>query len=326
MSSPVEKISAYKTLVNDYLSTVTANGEPGSLYEPIAYTLEGEGKRLRPALLLMTCEAVGGAKDTALPAAAAIELMHNFTLVHDDIMDRDDTRRGRATVHRKWDTDVALLAGDGLVALAYRHLLKTATPHLVHVAQVFTNGIIELCEGQALDREFEQRSSVCMAEYIAMITKKTARLLAVAAHLGGTIGNGAEQQVALLTQYAENLGIGFQIQDDLLDITVDQETLGKDFGSDIKRRKRTFLVIHAMQHGAPSLRRHLRQALAAPALSMDDLLKVRELFRSSGTLAAAEIAVRAYIDRARVALKLLAASAEVSDLQGLLEIVLHRNA
>lgn len=326
MSRQFEKITAIKTLLNAYFATLSLEREPQSLYDPIRYTLEGEGKRLRPVLLLLACDAVGGAVEVALPAAAAVELLHNFTLVHDDIMDRDDTRRGRATVHRKWDNDVALLAGDGLVALAYRHLLKTATPRLAHIAQIFTDGIIELCEGQALDREFEQRPQVRMANYLTMISKKTARLLAIGAQIGGTIGNGSEREVELLTAYAENLGIAFQIQDDLLDITVEQEILGKDFGSDIKRHKRTFLVIHALEHGTAAQQQYLQKVLQTPGLGTNDILKVRDIFQVAGTLAAAESAVRDYISRSRAALQDLADTADVHALRILLDVILNRSA
>lgn len=241
-------------------------------------------------------------------------------------MDRDDTRRGRLTVHRKWDNDVALLAGDGLLALAYRYLLKTNTPCLAQIARVFTDGIIEVCEGQALDREFENGVRVSMNDYIGMISRKTARLLALSAYLGGAIGNGSNRQLVLLTQYAENLGIAFQIQDDLLDITVEQTVLGKDFGSDIKRHKRTFLMIHALEHGAPSQQQFLRKVLDTSNLATDDVLCVREIFHETGTLRAAENAVRDYINRSQSALQELSTPVQVDGLRLLLEAVLNRNA
>jgi len=326
LSRQPEKIQAYKTLVNDYIDSIALPSRPGSLYDPMRYTLEGNGKRLRPVLALLACDAVGGDVKAALPAAAAIELLHNFTLVHDDIMDHDDTRRGRPTVHKKWDSDVALLAGDGLVALAYRYLLQTSTPGLARIARIFTDGIIELCEGQALDREFESGFHVSMDDYIGMISKKTARLLAIAASIGGLIGNGTQQHVESLTAYAENLGIAFQIQDDLLDITVEQHILGKDFGSDIKRHKRTFLVLYAMQHGSPGHRRYLQKVMETPGLTNDDILKVRSVFEETGALGAATQAVGNYIDCSKSALHELSRSANVAGLQALSDIVLSRNA
>jgi geranylgeranyl diphosphate synthase type II len=326
LSRQPDKIQTYKSLVHEYFESIDLPRQPASLYEPIRYTLAGEGKRLRPVLVLLACDAVGGVARVALPAAAAIELMHNFTLVHDDIMDRDDTRRGRPTVHRKWDSDVALLAGDGLVALAYRHLLQTETTNLARIARSFTDGIIEICEGQALDHDFEGSAHVKMADYLDMITRKTARLLAISASIGGVIGNGTERQIELLTAYAENLGIAFQIQDDLLDITVEQHILGKDFGSDIKRHKRTFLVIHALQHGTPHQQRHLQKVLETPELTMDDILKVRDLFGETGSLQSAAQIVGEYISRSQAALGELSNSANVQGLHMLLDIILRRNA
>jgi len=326
LSRQPEKILAYKTLVNEYINSIDLPSQPASLYGPIRYTLESEGKRLRPVLALLACDAIGGDVKAALPAATAIELLHNFTLVHDDIMDRDDTRRGRPTVHKKWDSDVALLAGDGLLALAYRYLLQVSTPNLARIARIFTDGIIELCAGQALDREFESSAKVSMDDYIDMISKKTARLLAIAAGIGGLIGNGNQRQIELLTTYAENLGIAFQIQDDLLDITVEQHILGKDFGSDIKRHKRTFLVLYAMQHGSPDQRRYLQKVMETPGLTNDDILKVRSVFEATGALGAATQAVGNYIDRSKSALQELSRSANVAGLQTLSDIVLSRNA
>ena len=170
--------------------------KPQTLYKPIDYVLQGNGKRIRPILLLLSCQAAGGKTDDAWDAAVAIELLHNFTLVHDDIMDMDDTRRGRPTVHREWNSDVAILAGDGLYALAYQFLLRTRSKSIVEVVKVFTEGVLAICEGQALDMEFESRSQVSLAEYLEMIRKKTATLLRVSAEIGGMIGGGPADQIA----------------------------------------------------------------------------------------------------------------------------------
>jgi geranylgeranyl diphosphate synthase type II len=327
--SQEKKLSEFKNLLNGYIDSLLPpriTGEPQSLYAPIRYAMEGNGKRIRPILLLLTCEALKGSVEEALPAAAAVELMHNFTLVHDDIMDRDETRRGRPTIHRKWDSDVALLAGDGLVALAYRSLLRTRTPNLIRIAQIFTDGIIELCEGQALDREFEQRDDVTMAHYLGMIMKKTARLLAVSAEIGALVAAASENRARLLRQFGEHLGLAFQIQDDLLDITISQKILGKDFGSDVKRHKRTFLYTHVMEHGTPYHRESLRAIFQKAEVARSDILAVQEIFRIAGAIAAADAAMRDHLQKALDTLAQLEPGVDTLALRELVEMILKRNA
>ncbi|MDZ7266048.1 MAG: polyprenyl synthetase family protein [candidate division KSB1 bacterium] len=333
MSHYLDKFVRFKELVNTYLESFLAperNGgghsEPVSLYDPMRYAMAGNGKRIRPVLLLMTCDALGGAVEQALPAAAAVELMHNFTLVHDDIMDRDETRRGRPTVHRKWNVDVAILAGDGLVVLAYKSLLQTRTPQLNRICEIFTDGILEICEGQALDAEFEQDDSVTMARYEAMILKKTARLLALCTQIGAMLAGASAEQIAAFRRFAEHLGLAFQIQDDLLDITVEQATLGKDFGSDVRRHKRTFLYVHVMEKGGAAQRRALRDLFARPVISEEDILAAQHLFRSTGALAAASAAVQHHVAAANRNLAALAPAADLRALQQLVQMILHRKA
>ena len=299
---------------------------PQSLYEPIRYTLQGGGKRLRPILLLLAAEAVGGDYRTALPAATAVELLHNFTLIHDDIMDEDDTRRGRPTVHAKWDNAVALLAGDGLVALAYKSLLATKTDRLAEMSRVFTDGIIELCEGQALDREFETRARVSMPEYMEMIAKKTSRLLSMCVQIGAMIGKATDDQIRALAVYGTNLGIAFQIQDDLLDITVDQAVLGKDFGSDIQQKKKTYLLVDALEQADPDSRNALDDYLNKDSIDGAMILQVRQIFGTVGTLDRAQQAIRKYIEEAEASLHVLDRHSKIAYLNQLLELVLKRNA
>ncbi len=329
MSSPETKFSLFKDRVNRYLDSILppdATAEPQSLYEPIRYAMAGNGKRVRPVLLLLACDALKGSIEDALPAAAAVELMHNFTLVHDDIMDHDATRRGRPTVHCKWDNEVALLAGDGLVALAYRSLLRSRSPNLSRLAQVFTDGIIELCEGQALDRDFEQRDDVTMPHYLDMIMRKTARLLAVCTEMGALAAAATEMQVKLLRQFGERLGLAFQIQDDLLDITVAEDILGKDFGSDVKRRKRTFLYVHVMTHGAASPRDRLKKFFQKSSITKSDILAVQQIFYAAGAVAAAENAVHDHLQKARHCLAQLEPAVDTAALRELVEMILKRKA
>ncbi len=329
MSLQETKFSLFKARVNEYIEAILpphAAAEPRSLYEPIRYAMEGNGKRLRPILLLLTCDALKGPVEEALPAAAAVELMHNFTLVHDDIMDHDATRRGRPTVHCKWDNETALLAGDGLVALAYRSLLNTRSPNLPRLAQVFTDGIIELCEGQALDRDFERRDDITMPHYLDMIMRKTARLLSICTEMGALVAAANEAQVKLFRQFGEHLGLAFQIQDDLLDITVSQDILGKDFGSDVKRRKRTFLYVHAMTHGGVRDRAGLKKSFQKPAIAKADILAVRQIFHAAGAIAAAEAAVSDHLQKARHCLAQLEPAIDAAALRELVEMILKRKA
>jgi geranylgeranyl diphosphate synthase type II len=288
------KFSVFKERVNQYIDSILPSGdatEPQSLYAPMRYAMSGNGKRVRPLLLLLACDALNGPVEAALPAAAAVELMHNFTLVHDDMMDRDETRRGRPTVHRQWNNNVALLAGDALLVLAYRSLLRTHAPNLQRLAQVFTDGIIEICEGQALDLDFEQREDITLAHYLDMIRRKTARLLAICAEMGALIAGANDAQTKLFRQFGEHLGLGFQIQDDLLDITVSQKILGKDFGSDVKRRKRPLVCAGQRQRGAVSSRQP-EKALQKSTITQSDILAVQQIFYAAGAVAAAEAAVR----------------------------------
>ena len=333
MSKYLSKFEAHKNLVNSYLAQFLSehhNGHspnsPKSLYEPIQYTLEGNGKRVRPLLLLLSCEALGGATQDALPAAAAVELMHNFTLVHDDIMDHDQTRRGRPTVHHKWDTNAAILAGDGLMVLAFKSLLQTESRRLKQMCQVFTDGLYEICEGQAIDSEFECDDKVTMARYEDMILKKTARLLAVCAQIGGLVADASHAKIELLKRFAEHLGMAFQIQDDLLDITVEQARLGKDYGSDVKQRKRTFLYIYTMTHGTATHRQTLREIFRKSEIAPPDVHVVRDTFEAAGTLAATQQAVQAHLAIARRQLELLGTDARTSDLARFVDMILHRTA
>jgi len=197
---------------------------------------------------MISCEAVGGNPADALHAAAAMELLHNFTLVHDDIMDHASLRRNRATVHERWDTNTAILAGDEMIALAYRTLLQTKSSRVRDIARVFTEAFVEVCEGQGIDKEFECRNAVTMNEYITMIKKKTARVISAAAEIGGYAGGGSAAQIRALRNYGEQIGIAFQMNDDLLDIMGDSATIGKSIGGDIAEGKKTFLLMHALAH------------------------------------------------------------------------------
>jgi len=313
-------------MLESHLKTEITSAQPASLYDPITYTLEGRGKKLRPILLLLTAESLGGSITSALPAATALEIVHNFTLVHDDIMDNDATRRGRPTVHSRWDNNVALLAGDGLVALAYRTLLKLDSRHLVRICTIFTEGILELCEGQALDRDFETRQSIEMDEYLVMIQKKTGKLLSMCSQIGGIVADAPEHVVELLRIFGESLGMAFQIQDDLLDITADENILGKDFGSDIKQKKKTFLLVHALESATAGQKEKIVQILNMETIHLEQVYQLRSIFDETGTIAATQQAANNYITKAENCLLKINGKAQTNGLQELAQLILHRQA
>ncbi|MEZ5082628.1 MAG: polyprenyl synthetase family protein [Bacteroidales bacterium] len=223
------------------------NGAPKELYEPIKYTLNLGGKRLRPALCLLACDMVGGKVEKAVLPAIGIEIFHNFTLLHDDIMDNALIRRGKQTVHKKWNDNVAILSGDTMMALSYEYIMKAPEHVRSTVFSVFNKTAIEVCEGQQYDMNFESDDHVTIVDYLEMIRLKTAVLLAGSLKIGALIG-GAEMKVANdLYRFGENMGIAFQLKDDLLDVFSDVEKFGKTSGGDIVANKKTYLYLRAFE-------------------------------------------------------------------------------
>jgi geranylgeranyl diphosphate synthase type II len=216
------------------------------------YVLRPGGKRIRSTIVLLSCEAVGGRAARALDAAVAVEVMHNFTLVHDDMMDNADARRGRPTVHKRWNPNTALLVGDVLLGAAYASLLRTGGKSHRALGEVFTRGLLEVCDGQALDMEFEGRETVTTPEYFRMIDRKTGCLLATAAEIGGISGSATLSQRRSLREFGLRLGRAFQLQDDLLDVVADPEDFGKTIGGDILEGKKTFLLLEAAKRAKGS--------------------------------------------------------------------------
>jgi geranylgeranyl diphosphate synthase, type II len=218
-----------------------------ALDEGCRYILDGGGKRIRAVLALLACRAVGGRAARALPAAAAVEVMHNFTLVHDDVMDHAPTRRGRPTVHTKWDVNNAILVGDVLMGDAYMSLATVPKGDYRRLFTIFTRALLDVCDGQAYDIAFENRNDVSVRQYFSMIEKKTGALIATAAELGGIIGGGTKRQTDALRRFGLSLGRAFQVQDDLLDIIADPDAFGKTTGGDVLEGKRTYLLLRAAE-------------------------------------------------------------------------------
>lgn len=318
-----QRMKSYRDVIDDRLKQVVVKKSPSSFYEPVHYILEGDGKRIRPILVMLACQSVGGSQDDCLDAALAIEILHNFTLVHDDIMDRDDLRRGRQTVHKKWDEATAILVGDGLVALAYHYLLQSKTDRIRDIANIFTTGIIDLCEGQALDKEFENRYDVDLDHYLYMVELKTSRLLMIASGIGAIIGGGSENQQKILSDFSRELGIAFQIQDDILDL---EPTSRKTYGSDIKQKKRTCLFIHAMNHASPSIQKQILDIYQKDAVEQNDIAAIRSFFDQTGSLDFARQVVDKGINSAMDLLGRLSPSQAQQDLMSLLNWILERKS
>ncbi len=286
----------YKHLVDEKLATVALDREPASLYEPTHYILRSGGKRVRAVLVMLACEAVGGTGLNALAGGATVEILHNFTLVHDDIMDSADTRRGRATVHTKWDEGTAILVGDVMIGLAYEIFLESAPKRSGEIVRALSRGIVDVCEGQALDRDYETRLDVTLDDYMHMIAMKTGRLVEMAAEVGGLLGDGTDQQIAALRSYARNIGLAFQIQDDLLDLVADEAELGKEIGKDIVEGKRTYLAVQAFGSNMNGDDKMLMDRFAQEnGLPIELVPEVRGVFERHGILDAARQDVERFV-------------------------------
>lgn len=233
---------------------------PANLYQPVAYFLGLDAKRVRPLLVLIAADCFNGAAAHALPAAAAVELFHNFSLIHDDIMDRAPLRRGQATVHQKWNSNIAILSGDVLLVKAYQQL--AGAKGALRLQEIFSETAIGVCEGQQLDMDFETRADVRVEEYLEMIRLKTAVLLAASLQMGALCAGAAEQQARLFYEAGEHLGLAFQLKDDYLDVFGDAAKTGKQEGGDIITNKKTWLLIRALELAGGAERRELLDWLA----------------------------------------------------------------
>lgn len=322
--------------VDHHLASLITPGSPRSLRDACAYVLSGGGKRLRAILVLLGAEAVGGSASRALHAAAAVEIMHNFTLVHDDIMDHASTRRGRPTVHVRWDLNTALLAGDTLLAIAYKNLMRTRHKDPAMLAQLFTASVIGVCEGQSLDLEYEQRNNVRVADYFAMIEQKTGRLVTVAAELGGSIGGGTRQQITALRRFGHHLGRAFQLQDDLLDVIGDEREFGKAIGGDIIEGKRTYLLLRARERARGADRRLLDRVMrrkTAPPPRPESIAqrralvaRIRAIYERYGIIEDTRREVMENTVHAVNALRILPASPARTTLHWLAGALVHRSS
>ena len=267
---------------------------PKSLYEPCSYILNGGGKRLRPFLVLISAKTVGGKFKDVYNAAVAVEILHNFTLAHDDIMDNSPKRRGRKTLHKKYDINTAILAGDNLIALAYESLLKDCKVNTKDIVSTFTRAVIEVCEGQSLDKDFELRQTVSISEYKSMIYKKTAALAEMCCSIGAHLCNASVQEINAVSNYGKNLGMAFQIQDDLLDIIGKEDQFGKTIGSDLVEGKKTYLFLRALEKSNVKDRIELIKMIEHNGISRNEVQKYSKLYLKLGVIKDAEHEIMKY--------------------------------
>lgn len=261
--------------INQAIADIQYPTAPAGLYQPIKYILEGGGKRLRPLLLLASCDAVSGDCEAAINQALAIEIFHNFTLLHDDVMDNADLRRGRPTVHRRWDNNTAILSGDAMLTMATQYLSKDSGDKLATILDIFNTTAMEIYEGQQFDMDFERIRTVSVDEYLMMIKLKTSVLLGCACKIGAVMGNAPVELCNLLYDYGVKLGLAFQLRDDYLDAYGDPLTFGKEIGGDIVNNKKTWLLINALNEDTTG---RLEKALDQSTSRGDKITEVKAVF------------------------------------------------
>lgn len=297
-------------LFENSLQQLQTPEEPELLYAPIIYSMAEGGKRLRPVLLLLTTEAFGGNIEDAIPAAMAVEVFHNFTLLHDDIMDNAAMRRGKPSVYAKWGGNVAILSGDAMLITAYKLLARLESPNFKHVMHLFNNMALEVCEGQQYDMDFETKAHVSLEDYINMIERKTSALLSGSAMIGATLANASSDDVKKIYRFATELGLAFQLQDDLLDSFGD-ESLGKKIGGDILEGKQTYLMIHAMSNATDSERDILRSThLRTDISDAEKIATVKALYEKLDAKRATEQQIDLRFERALAILDTLSIDKE----------------
>ncbi|MFM2368210.1 MAG: hypothetical protein RL619_510 [Bacteroidota bacterium] len=292
-------IYQYQEFISEYLQSQYETKEPKNLYEPIHYILDLGGKRIRPVLTLMSAEVFDADYKKALPAALAVEVFHNFSLVHDDIMDDAPLRRGEQTVHEKWNINTGILSGDAMLILAYQYFEKYQPKIFRKLAKLFSKTALEVCEGQQWDVDFEVRNDVTIPEYLKMIEYKTAVLVAAAMKMGAIIAETSKENANLIYDFGLNLGLAFQLQDDYLDAFGDPETFGKQVGGDIIENKKTYLYLKAVAFSEKEQQEQLMHLFSVqPEDSSDKINAVKEIFNNSGASKATQDAIQDFTFKA----------------------------
>ncbi len=265
-------------LINERISKEEFDKEPYLLYKPIKYTLDTGGKRIRPALVLLACNIFSNNIEPAIKPAIGLEIFHNFTLLHDDIMDNADVRRNKPTVHNKWNDNIAILSGDAMFIKAYDYFLNSEFLNFKEVLRVFNKTAIEVCEGQQYDMDFENRTDVTEQEYIKMIRLKTSVLIAAALKIGALIGGADNKNANLLYEFGINIGLGFQLQDDMLDIFGDEKVFGKKIGGDIIANKKTYLLIKALEMADNKTKKDIENLLELNFVNNKKITDIKNIY------------------------------------------------
>lgn len=287
-------------LVNDYLDQLPYDRRPASLYEPIRYVLSMGGKRIRPVLMLLSYNLFKENPETILMPACAIETYHNYTLLHDDLMDNADLRRGHETVHKKWNANTAILSGDSMLVLAYQRMQQCSRDKMAEVMALFTETALEIGEGQEYDMAFEQRDDVSEEEYIEMIRLKTSVLLACALKIGAILAGASKEDADNLYRFGEQIGLAFQLQDDFLDVYGDTRVFGKAIGGDITSNKKTFMLINALNHANDEQRCQLEHWIRATEFDRDEkVAAVTRLYNEIGIDRMAQDKIAYYFEQSR---------------------------
>lgn len=269
--------------INDYINNLPLHVEPRGLYEPIEYILSLGGKRIRPVLMMMAYEMWKDDSEKILPQAVALETFHNFTLLHDDVMDHADVRRGKPTVHKKWDENTAILSGDNMLVLSFKWIQQCPADKMPAILECFTTTAIEIDEGQQHDVDFESRNDVSEEEYIEMIRLKTSVLLACAVKIGAIMADAPQEDVENLYKFGEAMGLSFQLQDDYLDVYGDPAVFGKAIGGDITSNKKTYMLINALQKAEGADKEELEKWIAAADFDREEKVKaVTSLYNKLG--------------------------------------------
>lgn len=292
-------LSQLQEIISEKINSLNFNKEPKGLYEPIRYTLDSGGKRIRPALVLAACNLFSENIEDAFPVALAFEIFHNFTLLHDDIMDNSTIRRNKKTVHKKWNSNTAILSGDAMMIEAYKLLSDLPAELLKKILKLFNQTALEVCEGQQYDMEFENRENVSEAEYLAMIKLKTSVLIAAALKAGALCGGASETDADLLYEFGLNIGLAFQIQDDLLDTYGEPSVFGKKTGNDIITGKKTFLLIKASEKADNDLSNKLSRLISEKNIKEPEKIElVTQIYNKLNIRSLTELTIKDFYQKA----------------------------